>query len=47
MASVVAANLSKSMAFGVLLLASTGVSGQAPVDYFAGFGSFETGATSP
>jgi hypothetical protein len=47
MASVVGAVLSKSMAFGVMLLAPTGVSGQGSVDYFAGFGSFETGTTSP
>jgi hypothetical protein len=44
MASVVGAVLSKSMAFGVMLLAPTGVSGQGSVDYFAGFGSFEGGA---
>jgi hypothetical protein len=47
MASVVGAVLSKSMAFGVMLLAPTGVSGQGSVDYFAGFGSFEGGANSP
>ena len=44
MSSVVGAVLSKSMAFGVMLLAPTGVSGQGSVDYFAGFGSFEGGA---
>ncbi len=45
--SLVTLVISFWITFCIGLLAPTPASAQAPVDYFAGFGSFETGATSP